>query len=96
MPIEKVQRQLNLLKEHGYEELIIQDDNFITDIDYARKIMKLMKEQQFYWQNDGGFELERLDKDMIKDMAASNLTSVFIPVHGRRKFDMNVNLTYPD
>jgi len=39
------------------------------------KSMKLMTERGLYWQDDGGLELERLDREMIKEMIDSNLTS---------------------
>lgn len=93
MPIENVEKQLDLFKKFGYEELIIQDDNFILDRDYSRKVMKLIKEKGFYWQNNGGLELESLDEKIIEEMANSNCTAVFIPVHGRRRFGMRNNIS---
>lgn len=92
MPIENVEKQLDLLKKFDYEELIIQDDNFILDENYARQVMKLIKEKGFYWQNNGGLELEILNEKIIEEMANSNCTAVFIPIHGRRKFEIEENI----
>ncbi|MFH1587552.1 MAG: radical SAM protein [Candidatus Diapherotrites archaeon] len=75
--------QLGILKDAGYEEVIIQDDNFSRGKGWALEVMELIKEKGFHWQNNGGLEMEDLTPEMVKFMASTNCTTLFIPLNLR-------------
>jgi len=81
--IEYIDRQIDMLKANGYEEIIIQDDNFSRGKSWAVEVMKLLKQKEMYWQNNGGLEMEDLTPEIIKLMADTNCTTLFIPFNFR-------------
>jgi len=89
--IQNVEKQLDILKKAGYKELIIQDDNFTENEDWAKEVIDRIFKKGFYWQNNGGLELENLSHEIIDYMAKRNCTSVFIPVNiGRDLIDYKI------
>jgi len=90
----KLDKQLEMFKEHGIEELVIQDDAFLWDKrhvkDYLPKILGLMKKHGMYWQNNGGVEFEALDDFVTEKLIEYNksgegkVTSLYVPFNPRQ------------
>jgi len=92
IPYDKVEEQLRIFREHGIEELILQDDAFLWDKRHVRqhlpKILGLMKKYGFYWQNNGGIEFEGLDDFVTEQIiqyqkGEGKVTSLYIPFNPR-------------
>lgn len=90
---ERIDRQLAELKEHGIQELVIQDDAFLHDPkhrrEYLPKILGLMKKHGFHWQNNGGIEFEGLDDFVTEQLIKYNqegegrVTALYVPFNPR-------------
>lgn len=96
--IQYINEQLDLLKENGYEEVLIQDDNFSRGKKWAIEAMRLIKEKGMFWQNNGGLEMEDLTPEIVKFMASTNCTTLFIPFNFRtdrtNKIPRNLKIQY--
>lgn len=87
---ENMEKQLKIFKEHGIQELVIQDDAFIYKPGtHLKKVLELMKMHGFYWQNNGGIDFEMLN-DEITDMfidynrrGEGRLTFLYVPFNPR-------------
>jgi len=86
-------QQLDIFREHGIEELIVQDDAFLWDKSHVNdrlpKILKAMKDRGLYWQNNGGVEFEMMD-DFVTDQlieynksGEGRLTALYVPFNPR-------------
>lgn len=90
---DQLDRQLQLLKEHGVEELVIQDDAFLWDRHHVKehlpKILALMKKYGFYWQDNGGIDFEGLTDFVTDQLVKYNsegegrCTALYIPFNPR-------------
>lgn len=91
---EKLDAQLKLFREHGYEEIVVQDDAFIPpNNEEARKhferILGIMKKRGFYWQNNGGVDFELLSDEVTDQFILYNqsgkgkLTALYVPFNPR-------------
>jgi radical SAM superfamily enzyme YgiQ (UPF0313 family) len=59
---DQVEKQLQVFKQYGISEIIVQDDAFIFKAkSHLVRILGLMKKHGFYWQNNGGIDFELLD-----------------------------------
>jgi hypothetical protein len=98
---EKLDAQLKLFREHGYEEIVVQDDAFIP----ARKqdakkhferILGLMKKYGFFWQNNGGVDFELLGDEVTDQFVNYNqsgegrLTALYVPFNPRGAVDQKM------
>ena len=90
---EELEHQLQILKEHGIEELVVQDDAFLWDRHHVEehlpKILALMKKYGFYWQDNGGLDFEGLT-DFVTDQlihynsaGVGRCTALYIPFNPR-------------
>jgi len=87
---QKVDKQLEIFKESGIEEIIVQDDAFIfKPKTHLVEILRLMKKHGFYWQNNGGIDFELLD-DFVTDqfirynkIGKGRITALYIPFNPR-------------
>jgi len=89
----RLDEQLQIFKESGVKELIIQDDAFLWDKrhvkDYLPKILGLMKKHSMYWQNNGGVEFEALDDFVTNQLIEYNksgegrVTALYVPFNPR-------------
>jgi len=82
-----IRKQLEDLWEHGYRELILQDDDLLHDRQGFYQLLNLFKEYGFYWQDNGGIELELLDDQLIDAIADSNCTGLYVPINPRKLAD---------
>ena len=70
------------LKEYGYEELVLQDDDLLVG-DNLNMLLRLFKDYGFRWQNNGGVELEGLDDDKIDSIIESRCRCIYVPFNPR-------------
>jgi len=101
MSLPKVRKQLELLWDYGYRELLLEDDNLFLDKSWGKDIIKLIKEIGFYWQVAGGLHLEQLDMESVDEIAESNCTTVYLPINvireiGEQNVDILLNRKYMD
>ncbi len=82
--MKKNRKQLELLAENGYEEILIQDDNFTVSPSH-KKVIDLLYNMGFSWQNNGGLELETLTPEEIEYSAKRGCHTLFIPLNTGRK-----------
>ncbi|HWQ59595.1 MAG TPA: cobalamin-dependent protein [Candidatus Fimivivens sp.] len=91
---DRLDAQLQLFKEHGYEEIVIQDDAFIPADErdakkHLERILGLMKKYGFFWQNNGGIDFELLSDEVMDQFIRYNqsgegrLTSLYVPFNPR-------------
>lgn len=89
----RLDKQLEIFKNAGIEELVIQDDAFLHDPkhrkEYLPKILSLMKKYGMYWQNNGGVEFEAIDDFVTEELINYNksgegrVTSLYVPFNPR-------------
>ncbi len=84
---DRITRQLRMLREAGYEELVLQDDDLLNNREFFLNLLRIFREEGFSWQDNGGMELELLDDDLVDSMIASGCTSIYIPVNPRQLAD---------
>ncbi len=75
------------LWDHGYRELVLQDDDLLSDRAGFLRLIGIIKELGFHWQDNGGIELELLDKELINAIAESRCTGLYVPVNPRKIAD---------
>lgn len=90
---DRLDYQLKTLREHGIEELVIQDDSFLGERKNVRehlpRVLELMKKNGFYWQNNGGLEFEAIDDFVTEQLVGYNrqgegrVTSLYVPFNPR-------------
>jgi hypothetical protein len=91
---ERVDEQLRIFREHGFQEIIVQDDAFLPHgqgkKEHVRKTLGLMKKYGFYWQNNGGLDFEELDDEVTRSFVDYNregdgrVTSLYVPFNPRQ------------
>lgn len=84
---DRIARQLRALRDAGYDELVLQDDDLLKDKDFFISLLRLIEEHGLSWQDNGGMELERLDDDLVDAIIASGCTSIYVPVNPRQLAD---------
>jgi len=82
-----VRALLEDLWAHGYRELVLQDDDLLYDRAAFLRLIRLIREYGFRWQDNGGIELELLDDELVEDIAAAGCTGLYVPVNPRRIAD---------
>lgn len=82
-----IEAQLRLLRDHGYEELVLQDDDLLKDKSFFLKLLGLIASMGLRWQDNGGMELELLDDELVQAIVNSGCTSIYIPVNPRQLAD---------
>lgn len=80
----KIVDMLTRLRAAGYEELVLQDDDLLTNLDYFKSLLDMISATGFKWQDNGGLEFEALDEDRVDAILASGCTSLYIPFNPRR------------
>lgn len=84
---DRIARQLRSLREAGYEELVLQDDDLLKDKAFFLGLLQMIADAGLSWQDNGGMELELLDDDLVAAIIASGCTSIYIPVNPRQLAD---------
>lgn len=88
LPLDTLERQLKLFKQAGITELVIQDDELLTN-KLLSQAVALLKKHGFYWQNNGGIEYEKLNSKDVDQWCEYNrsgegrVTSLYIPFNPR-------------
>lgn len=87
---DKADEQLKLFKQHGIEEIIVQDDAFVFgDPQNLVKKLALMKKYGYFWQDSGGIDFELLDDFVTEQFIEYNksgegkLTGLYVPFNPR-------------
>ncbi|MFC1678565.1 B12-binding domain-containing radical SAM protein, partial [Patescibacteria group bacterium] len=89
--LEYIKNLLQSLKQQGYKEIVIEDDNFMVNKARARKIMALLKEENLIWTEIGGIGIKQLinndgvDKEIITEMADSGCYRIYLAVESPDK-----------
>jgi B12 binding domain/Radical SAM superfamily len=84
---DRIARQLRMLREAGYDELVLQDDDLLKNKEFFLNLLRLIREHGLSWQDNGGMELELLDHELVDAIVASGCTSIYIPVNPRQLAD---------
>ena len=84
---ERIVQQLRLLRDAGYEELVLQDDDLLKDKAFFLGLLKAFKDVGLRWQDNGGMELELFDDELVDAVIASGCTSIYVPVNPRQLAD---------
>ncbi len=83
--LDKAEKTLSALKNAGYQELILQDDDILSDKGYFMDVLDLAKKHGFTWQINSGVMLEDLDEVIVdKIISNGNCSSFYAPVNPRR------------
>jgi hypothetical protein len=82
-----IHQLLESLHANGFRELVLQDDDLLSDRDGFLRLITMIKEHGFHWQDNGGIELELLDEPLIDAIADSNCTGPYVPVNPRKIAD---------
>jgi radical SAM superfamily enzyme YgiQ (UPF0313 family) len=88
-----LEKQFQVFKANGIEELVVQDDAFLHDAvhraEHLPKVLGLLKKYGFYWQNNGGVEFEGLTKEVTDQLIEYNkagegrITALYVPFNPR-------------
>lgn len=84
---EKIARQLRLLRDAGYEELVLQDDDLLKEKDFFVRLLRMIADAGLTWQDNGGMNLELFDDELTDAVIASGCRSIFVPVNPRQIAD---------
>lgn len=84
---DQIETQLRTLKDHGYQELVLQDDDLLSDHEFFVRLLGLFKRTGLRWQDNGGMELELFTNDIVAEIIASGCTSIYIPINPRQLAD---------
>ena len=84
----QLDKQLAMLKEAGYEELVIQDDAFLWDKRHIRThlpaVLTAIKKHGFKWQSNGGIDFESLTDWAVDQIIESGTcTALYVPFNPR-------------
>jgi len=100
--LEQLRAQLRLFKEYGYEELILQDDSLLGGPKNDGKAfffqaIKLFKEFGFHYHDNGGVEIEELDRESVEAILRLNdargegrCTALYVPFNPRNLDDTRI------
>ena len=77
-------RQLRLLRDAGYDELVLQDDDLLKNKAFFLRLLSSFRASGLSWQDNGGMELELLDDELVDAIIASGCTSIYVPVNPRQ------------
>ena len=84
---EGIARQLAILRDAGYEEIVLQDDDLLKNKTFFLRLLSLFRQYGLSWQDNGGMELEMLDDELVSAIIASDCSSIYIPVNPRQLAD---------
>lgn len=84
---ERIAAQLRLLRDAGYEEIVLQDDDLLEDRAFFLGLLHAFKAAGLRWQDNGGMELERFDDELADAIIGSGCTSIYVPVNPRQLGD---------
>jgi len=102
LSLDQLRSQLRLFKEHGYEEIILQDDSILGGPKNDGKAfffeaIRMLKEFGFYYHDNGGMEIERLDRATAEAILRSNdapgpgrCTALYVPFNPRNLDDTRI------
>ncbi len=84
LSLDKVEDQLIELKEAGYEELVLQDDDLLRDKEHFFGVLDLIQKHKLNWQDNGGIAIEDLDEEVIDKIIDNGLcNSLYVPFNPR-------------
>lgn len=80
---DKITEQLRQMRAAGYDELVLQDDDLMSNKPFFKGILRAIVDAGLTWQDCGGMELELFDDDIVSAIIASGCTSIYVPVNPR-------------
>jgi hypothetical protein len=83
----RIDGQLHALRDAGYDELILQDDDLLKNHDFFIELLGQIAAAGLTWQDNGGMELELLDDELVNAIIRSGCTSIYIPINPRQLAD---------
>ncbi len=84
--METIDTQLSNLVQHGYKEIVIQDDDLLRDKEHFKTILKLLKKHNLYWQDNGGVAIEDINEDIVQAILENNMCrALYIPINPRSR-----------
>lgn len=83
----RIAEQLHALRDAGYDELVLQDDDLLKNKDFFKELLRTIAAAGLSWQDNGGMELELLDDDLVDAIITSGCTSIYVPVNPRQLAD---------
>ncbi|MFH0884710.1 MAG: cobalamin-dependent protein [Candidatus Micrarchaeota archaeon] len=95
LSLEQVRAQLRIFRDHGIEELVLQDDSLLggprnDGKEFFLQVVRLLKESGIFWHDNGGVEFERLDERIVDSILESNCspgdsrcTALYVPFNPR-------------
>lgn len=81
---DRIAEQLRQMREAGYDELVLQDDDLMKDKAFFKGVLSSIVDAGLTWQDCGGMELELFDDDIVDAIIASGCTSIYVPVNPRQ------------
>lgn len=84
---DRIEHQLRMLRDAGYDELVLQDDDLLKDRTFFMSLLRMIREAGLTWQDSGGMELELLDDELVTAIIESGCRSIYIPVNPRQLAD---------
>lgn len=81
---DRIAEQLRLLRDAGYDEIVLQDDDLLKDKAFFTSLLRTIADAGLSWQDNGGMELELFDDDLVKAIIDSGCTSIYVPVNPRQ------------
>ncbi len=84
---DQIEAQLRALRDHGYDEIVLQDDDLLKDKAFFLGLLRRIRESGLRWQDNGGMELELLDDELVEAIIDAGCTSIYIPVNPRQLAD---------
>lgn len=85
---DNIRAQLRVLREAGYEELVLQDDDLLYRKGPFRRLLGLIHEYDFHWQDNGGLSIEDLSREDVRQIIRhGNCNSLYVPLNPRRLRD---------
>ena len=82
-----IARQLRILRDAGYDELVLQDDDLLKNRAFFLRLLSMFRQYGLSWQDNGGMELELLNDELVSAIIASGCSSIYIPVNPRQLAD---------
>lgn len=82
-----ISKQLKLLRDAGYDEIILQDDDLLQDKQFFLGLLNTIADVGMTWQDCGGMNLEMFDDELADAVISSGCTAIYVPVNPRQLSD---------
>ncbi len=78
--VERIYNQLHYIKELGYDEVLIEDDDVLADAEFSIKVFQILHKLGFYWSILNGLNRVLLSMELIEKIAELGCNRVYYPV----------------